>query len=62
MIEDLRDKGIDIDDEEELERRLKEYNEESEYEESEDIKKKVINKRQIRKRNERTPRKKYYTK
>ena len=50
MIEDLRDKGIDIDDEEELERRLKEYNEESEYEESEDIKKKVIKKKKILKK------------
>ena len=40
MIEDLRDKGIDIDDEEELERRMREYNEESEYEEDENISKK----------------------
>ena len=38
MLEDLRDKGIDIDmddmdDEEEIEKRMREYNEESEYEE-----------------------------
>ena len=41
MLEDLRDKGIDIDmdDEEEIERRMREYNEESEYEEDEKINK-----------------------
>ena len=47
MIEDLRDKGIDIDDadEEELERRMREYNEESEYEEEEKINKKKFGKK-----------------
>ena len=47
MIEDLRDKGIDIDDadEEELERRMREYNEESEYEEEEKINKKKLGKK-----------------
>ena len=35
MIEDLKDRGIDISDEEELEKRMREYNEESEKEEEE---------------------------
>ena len=38
MIEDLKDRGIDISDEEELERRMKEYNEESEREDEEEKK------------------------
>ena len=44
MLEDLRDKGIDIDmdDEEEIEKRMREYNEESEYEEEEKISKKKV--------------------
>ena len=54
MIEDLRDKGIDFDadDEEELEKRMREYNEESEYEEDEDIskKKKGFAKKNIKKK------------
>ena len=47
MIEDFRDKGIDIDvdDEEELEKRMREYNEESEYEESEKENKKKFGKK-----------------
>ena len=52
MIEDLRDKGIDIDDEEELEKRMREYNEESEYEEDEKIEKKKVGrkKKELKKR------------
>ena len=44
MLEDLRDKGIDIDmdDEEEIEKRMREYNEESEYEEDEKISKNKV--------------------
>ena len=61
MIEDLRDKGVDIDDEEELEKRMREYNEESEYEEDEKIekkkdgrKKKELKKRGRKKKQEKT--------
>ena len=52
MIEDLKDKGIDIDDEEELERRMREYNEESEYEEDEKIEMKKVGrkKKELKKR------------
>ena len=52
MIEDLRDKGVDIDDEEELEKRMREYNEESEYEEDEKIEKKKVGrkKKELKKR------------
>ena len=52
MIEDLRDKGVDVDDEEELEKRMREYNEESEFEEDEDIskKKKAFKKKDIKKK------------
>ena len=41
MIEDLKDRGIDISDEEELEKRMREYNEESEREDDDEVEKKV---------------------
>ena len=54
MLEDLRDKGIDIDmdDEEEIEKRMREYNEESEYEEDEKIEKNKVGrkKKEIKKK------------
>ena len=53
MIEDLKDRGIDISDEEELEKRLREYNEESEKEdekkEKEEKKVEVVKKKRGRK-------------
>ena len=41
MIEDLKDRGIDISDEEELEKRMREYNEESEREDDDEVEKKI---------------------